>query len=123
VSPSVLPAAPEQLRPSRLPRLPEADLELADEFVRMAREGYPPGIPLATWDPRSLTVTVRDGATTSVWSGEVIFVDGRPGGHVGWELVDVVLDDVTGGSDATDAAREVAFEILDGYADEIGGAR
>jgi hypothetical protein len=63
---------PAELRPSRLPMPPSADINLADELVRLAREGYPTARP--DCDECSNTGRVVEG----VYGGKVCFVSGCP---------------------------------------------
>jgi hypothetical protein len=75
MSPSTFPAAPEQLRPSRLPLPPAADLDLADRFVEMSRAGYPlVGFEVAWKDGEriSLHATIEDALSFAelLWDGE-----------------------------------------------------
>lgn len=80
-------------------------------------------VPVAVWSKRDLRATVTEGSTVSTWSGQVVFRDGRPGGHVGYELVGVECESVTPEGEPSEAARDAAERMLDGVAGEIGRAK
>lgn len=97
----------------------------APDYVGLRAPRLPSGlsVPVATWNRRDLRATVTEGATVSVWSGSVRFVDGRPGQGVGYELVDVECESITPEGEPSEGARECAWDALEDVADEIGEAK
>jgi hypothetical protein len=102
-----------------------AEAPVSADYIGLRLPALPSdlGVPVATWSPRDLTCFVIDGSVTSVWSASVSWFDGRPGGHVGYELTDISCESVTPEGEPSEGARESAWEMLDSRADEIGEAR